>query len=341
MFKIFKIILITFTTILGIMLLCLIIAYFSLSENYNPPQTVTQNKKLPYIQLNGIKFHTHTYGNNSNQTIIILHSGPGNDFKNLLHLKNLSDKYFIVFYDQRGSGLTQRVTSKQLTYHNYLSDIKEFVKQYSNNKKVILIGQSWGANLALYFTAQNPNLIDKLILASPTALNNQSLKILNDKINSYKTPNFSNILNLILCWLKSLHVNGPDDNASKDFLMKEYIYNSENQHNPLSFYYGGKIPQTEKNIWRFGADASKFVIKSMLNPDGFYKNDLMMNFNEFLGETYIFTGSNDKITGTDFQLKQSSFYHFTKIIEIENCGHNFFSEKPNLSLQKIKEILYD
>ncbi len=339
MLKLLKIILLTFASLLGIIILSLIIAYFSLSGNYNPPQTVANQKNLPQITLNKIKFHSQTFGSINNQTIIILHSGPGNDYKNLLHLKNLSDKYFVVFYDQRGCGLSQRLPPEQLTFENYLKDLLSFVKKYSNNKKVILIGQSWGANLALYFTAQNPNLVDKLILTSPSALNNEFLKILNKKIDRNKAPAFNNIFHLISTWLKSLHVNGPDRYASKDFFMQEYIFNFNNNSNPLVNYYGNKIPDSEKNLWRFGADASQNLIKSMLNSNGYFKDDLMTNFHKFKGQTFIFTGSNDKITGKDFQLKQNNKYKFSKILEVKYCGHNFFSEKPYLSLKKIKELL--
>jgi hypothetical protein len=53
---------------------------------------------------------------------------PGADYRSLLDLKALADDYFVVFYDQRGTGLSPRVEDPgELTYELYLDDLAAFV----------------------------------------------------------------------------------------------------------------------------------------------------------------------------------------------------------------------
>jgi proline iminopeptidase len=48
----------------------------------------------------------------------------------------------VIFYDQRGSGLSPRVDKKLLTMEQNLDDLKAVVDHFSNGKKVKLIGHS-------------------------------------------------------------------------------------------------------------------------------------------------------------------------------------------------------
>ena len=59
--------------------------------------------------------------------------------------------YRVVFYDQVGSGLSQRFNENCYDKKNideiYLNELKGVIDHYktSNNQKVILLGHSWGA----------------------------------------------------------------------------------------------------------------------------------------------------------------------------------------------------
>ena len=78
------------------------------------PRTVTEDLTLPAIEMNGARFHVQTFGNPANPVIVFLHGGPGGDYRSLLALGerhngySLADDYFLVYWDQRGSGLSER-----------------------------------------------------------------------------------------------------------------------------------------------------------------------------------------------------------------------------------------
>ena len=72
------------------------------------PKTVDQDPSLPSINVNGAKLHAQAFGPMDSTLIICIHGGPGANFKYLLNCKSLADKgYRVVFYDQRGSGLSE------------------------------------------------------------------------------------------------------------------------------------------------------------------------------------------------------------------------------------------
>lgn len=102
--------------------------------------------------------------------IIYLHGGPGGhvtnrDIKVLSSLSN--DGYDIYLYDQVGSGQSGRLKNiNDYTVERHLKDIEE-IKRVIGAEKIILIGQSWGAILALLFIADNPDKVDKIIFSSP------------------------------------------------------------------------------------------------------------------------------------------------------------------------------
>ena len=73
------------------------------------PKTVDQDATLPSILVNGALLHSQAFGPEDSTLIICIHGGPGGDYRYMLNCKTLATKgYRVVFYDQRGAGLSQR-----------------------------------------------------------------------------------------------------------------------------------------------------------------------------------------------------------------------------------------
>lgn len=62
-------------------------------------------------------------------------------------LKALCDEYFVVFHDQRGTGLSSRVDDDELTFEAYMADLVALVDRYSPGRPINLIGHSFGGML--------------------------------------------------------------------------------------------------------------------------------------------------------------------------------------------------
>ncbi len=114
--------------------------------------------------------HLKASENTHSSPIIYLHGGPGGCISDLAisALAPLTDDgYDLYFYDQIGSGHSARLEDiAEYTVDRHRHDLEAIVKQIGASK-VILIGQSWGAILAMQFFAAFPEQVEKLILTGP------------------------------------------------------------------------------------------------------------------------------------------------------------------------------
>ena len=91
-------------------MILLTLMYISGKYYYRPhlgvPRTVEYDSaNIPHITLNGRLVHAETFGSPTNPIVIVLHGGPGLDYRSMLSLKDLASDFFVVFYDQRGTGI--------------------------------------------------------------------------------------------------------------------------------------------------------------------------------------------------------------------------------------------
>jgi proline iminopeptidase len=103
-------------------------------------------------------------------SIIYLHGGPGGHITDdiIKSLASLADEgYDIYFYDQIGSGLSDRLSDiTSYTVDRHIRDLLAITEKLGG-RKVILIGQFWGAILATLFASSYPEKIERLVLTSP------------------------------------------------------------------------------------------------------------------------------------------------------------------------------
>src|SRR6186713_3017067 len=119
------------------------------------PETVAEDPSLPAIDLNGTRLHTEAFGPPDGPVIMVLHSGPGGDYRGLLPLSELAeDGYRVVFWDQRGTGLSQRHDADTISLETYLEDLRLVIEHYAPDRGLVFIGQSWGAMYATAFINQ-------------------------------------------------------------------------------------------------------------------------------------------------------------------------------------------
>lgn len=118
------------------------------------PKTVDENNAIPSIAINKSLLHVESFGNPDSLVIIFLHGGPGGDCASFTPYRKLADSgYYAVQWDQRGTGLSKRHNTNELSSELYLEDLKQLIDYYvkNSNQKVVLFGHSWGAMYATYF----------------------------------------------------------------------------------------------------------------------------------------------------------------------------------------------
>ena len=134
------------------------------------PPTVDEDASLPSISVNGTHVHSEAFGNPNDPLIVVLHGGPGGDYRSLLNCRRFSDDgFYVAFYDQRGSGLTRRHDKGIYTTQLFIDDLRAVIEYYRQrpDQKVILMGLSWGAMLATAYVNDYPTEVSGLVLIEP------------------------------------------------------------------------------------------------------------------------------------------------------------------------------
>jgi len=101
--------------------------------------------------------------------LILVHGGPGHDHTSFKpEFGELADLVQVVYLDLRGNGRSDLGISSEWNLHQWAEDLREFCRALEIVKPIIL-GQSFGGEVAMQFAATYPEELSKLILLSCTA----------------------------------------------------------------------------------------------------------------------------------------------------------------------------
>lgn len=115
------------------------------------------------------RLHYVTVGSKYNQPILFIHGAPDNwtAYENFLGDKALQNDFQMISVDRLGYGSSKKGKPKLASIDEQASLIVKALESNQSGKKAIIIGRSYGAPIAAKITAQNPDLVEKLLLISP------------------------------------------------------------------------------------------------------------------------------------------------------------------------------
>lgn len=310
--------------LLKVTLLIVVSTQFSCSE-IDPnepgalvPKTVDQDTTLPSIFVNGTLLHAETFGNPNNSMVVFLHGGPGADYRNALNIKQLADNgYFVVFYDQRGAGLSKRQDKNSYSIQLLLDDLNAVILHYKTapSQKVFLFGHSWGAILATAFINKYPTKITGAILAEAGGLNWNDLKAYNEK--SKKLQFFS-------------------ETTNDAFYLDQFFTGTENQHQILDYklavqsafsYTDGNTEGIEgpSPFWRYGA----VTLNSLVDIAENQGYDFTTNLNQYQKKVLILYSENNNAYDLSVAQNEANYFPIHQIEKIDGTGHEMIYFKWN------------
>ncbi|WP_369385473.1 alpha/beta fold hydrolase [Limimaricola cinnabarinus] len=91
------------------------------------PATVTGDPSPSRLEGEGVVLHGRVAVPKSAPLFVVLHGGPGGDHRSLLALKGLNETHRVLFYDQRGAGLSERVAPDRLGVSDHLADLDALI----------------------------------------------------------------------------------------------------------------------------------------------------------------------------------------------------------------------
>jgi proline iminopeptidase len=325
--------------ILGIVVV--LVAIFALGYvltlgEYIVPETVAQDPSLPNITLDGVTYHAQTFGDQSNPVVITIHGGPGSDYRSILSLQALSDEYYVVFFDQRGSGLSPRVDPQEITLASAISDLNSIIDHYGQGKQVDLVGHSWGAMLASAYLGQHPDKVEHAVLAEPGFLNTEFANRWAEGTRLKFTPDV--LFHFLKTRFESLHVRGPDDQAAADFFAHQINMAQTSNHPQAGYRCEGDYPDKEGS-WRSGSAASDAIWQEAIDAEGNIDINLTEGVDQFTNMVLFMTGECQTLIGADFQREQMELFPSAYLVVIPDAGHEMFAENPAASIAVVREYL--
>lgn len=278
------------------------------------PKTVEHDPSLPSISVNGTQLHAEAFGQNSNPLVVVIHGGPGSDYSSLLRCKAFADQgYRVVFYDQRGSGLSKRHPKSSYAMQLMLDDLSAVITHYrtSPNQKVFLLGHSWGAMLATAYINKYPTKINGAILAEPGGFVWQDVLDYSERSRPLKLV--KELTNDAL--YQNQFITGKDsEHAILDYKLTLLSMAEGNKDNPTG--NEGKLPQ-----WRAGA----IVNMALFDIGEKEKPNWTTNLSQYKTKVLFVYSENNKAYGLQHAQKVSSAYPNIQLFKVNAAGHDMLT----------------
>jgi proline iminopeptidase len=123
-----------------------------------------------YATVPGGKVFWRKFGSGGKTPLLTLHGGPGASHNYLLPLQALADERPVIFYDQLGCGRADAPEEDSAYSIQRSVDEVDAVRAALGLDRVVLLGHSWGALLAVEYLCQGRGRgVDRLILSGAMA----------------------------------------------------------------------------------------------------------------------------------------------------------------------------
>lgn len=306
------------------------------------------------IELNGVKHSVFIKGENAlNPVLLILHGGPGfSDFYFWqTHNKELEQRFTVVTYDQRGTGLSYNDTLPpgSITIEQLEDDALSLIhilKERFKKEKIYFVGYSFGSIMGMHLIQKYPSLFQAYI-----GVGQVTSMYLNEKVSLDYSIRQAGLKkdSVAMAQLQKLRKHYPS--RSKNELSELYLSRKWLRHFHGDFCEGTNVGQLYKNMDSFAkqyyknsliAKGQAFTMNAMW--DEVMQVDLFNTVREVKVPVYFIAGRCDYNTPSTLAYK---FFRKLKapqkqFIWFENSGHYAaFVEPEKFNRIMVQEVLAD
>ncbi|MCE7864214.1 MAG: alpha/beta hydrolase [Bacteroidetes bacterium CHB5] len=275
-----------------------------------------------------LKLYYEEYG--KGPALYVLSGGPGeapeHPYRQIVD--SLKSLYTCILIHQRGSGKSKDIPINQTTIsiNNYTQDI-ELLRRQRGDKKITLLGISWGGLLAMNYAVLYPESVSNLILICSAPPSYKVWNVLYDNQFARRSRielDSMDILQKIFSTktekeLDSLKIVTPD--CKEVVAYKEFI----SLHVRAMYYDRSKISKKNFNdlFYSFNFQPIPIIDKEVLET----KWDITDELKKLKTRALIVYGRQDDQGESTFYLQKESL-RFSETHVIEQCGHEILEEQP-------------
>ncbi len=226
-------------------------------------------------------------------------------------------------WDSRGAGLSERVTKEELSLKSFDEEIAQVKAAVAPNKKVVLIGHSFGGTVMAHYTANHPDDVQQLILIEPGKLD-LALKPTSNggAVNYLDGQDFF--------WQNELLTS--KDHAAADYKAIEVLPKSS-RHWTCDNSIVHNYP-----MWRFGAYHYYIVQKNTYHLPKNY--NWAKGIENFKGPINIIAGTCGTLSASFQQETNLKTLPNATLTSIEGAGHiSLFTDYANETVSAVRNAL--
>jgi len=275
-----------------------------------------------------LKLYYEEYG--KGPALYILSGGPGeapeHPYRQIVD--SLKSFYTCILIHQRGSGKSRNIpiNEKTITIENYTQDI-ELLRNARGDKKITLLGMSWGGLLVMNYAAQHPESASNLILICSAPPSYTVWNVLYDNQYARRSKvelDSMDILQKVFspktdAELDSLKIASP--NCKEVVAYKQFMA----LHVRAMYYDRSKISKKnfEDLFYSFNFQPIPIIDNEVLET----KWDITNKLKKLKIPALIVYGRQDDQGESTFYMQKESL-KLSETHVIEKCGHAILEEQP-------------
>lgn len=269
-----------------------------------------------------MKLFSQTFG--AGTPIIIVHGGPGLDHGYFLpQMLDLAQDHQIIFYDQRGSGksLETEISPEFINVNQFVQDLEDLRRDLGLSS-FVLLGHSWGGELAMHYAVTYPEAVSALILMSTGPADAAGF-------SSFR-ESFMRVVAPIQEKIKALFDYAEFEKLTESEILKLF-------QELFSVYLDDPL-----KIWELSLKRTEHSAKSGERVRHLIRSqpqeDLFPRLRELRIPSLILHGEEDVVLIWTAEKISQAIPH-AKLIRLRNCGHFPYMEKPEETFMAIREFL--
>ncbi len=294
------------------------------------PPTAERDPRLPQIRLTVAgherAIHLETFGQPDRPALFILHGSLG-DYRPFLSYQQLADRYFVVLWDQRGNGLSERVTEAEIGSEFVIEEIDRLRERFSPGRPITLMGHSFGAMYTALYLSARPQHVQQAILLEPAGLNSAGMQVAMDRSFQLDLlgPTFA-----ARSWQHT--ILAPADHDQLDYKALSILKGANMQ------YFCDPANPPDWPVWRSGAYYDLIRNRKLMQGTKF-SFDFAYGLQNFEPEVLLVGGACGGI-GYDFQREfNAPLFRRCRVERIENAGHRLVTEQFEAVIALLKTYL--
>ena len=273
------------------------------------------------IPVQGARLYCREVG--SGAPMIVLHGGPDFDISYLLpELDRLSDKFHVIYYDQRGRGRSaDDVKPEDVTLKSELADLDE-VREHFHLDKVVLLGHSWGTVLALEYALRHPERVSRLVLMDPAPASAADV----NRFRKERVEKWPVLMELRKAIADTTAYKDADPEAVVAYYrvhFKPALARPEDYEKLILRMQARFIEQGKDGILKSRAVEDRLVNETWTSPNGY---DLHPKLKDLNIPTLVITGDHDFFPFAAEHIAQA--IPGARLVTLKACGHFPYLECP-------------